>query len=150
MPNKFSILITGGAGFIGSHTCLDLLNNGYDILIIDSLVNSSTECLRRISELHKKNSSKKNTFYFFEGDVRNELCLKKVFKFANDIGKPIKGVIHLAGLKSVKESFNKIFEYYQTNFGGTLNLLKVMRSYNCNSLIYSSSATVYDKIQYHF
>ena len=128
------ILVTGGAGYIGSHTCIELLNEGYEVVIIDNFYNSSKKVLTRIEEL----SGKK--FKFYEGDIRDKETLRKIFN-ENDIY----GVIHFAGLKAVGESVEKPIEYYDNNINGTLKLIEVMREFNVKNIIFSSSATVYGK-----
>ena len=128
------ILVTGGAGYIGSHTCIELLNEGYEVVIIDNFYNSSKKVLTRIEEL----SGKK--FKFYEGDIRDKEILRKIFN-ENDIY----GVIHFAGLKAVGESVEKPIEYYDNNINGTLKLIEVMREFNVKNIIFSSSATVYGK-----
>ena len=127
-----NVLVTGGAGYIGSHTCLELLENGYGVIVIDNLCNSNPESLNRVEQL----TGKKITFY--EGDVRDEALLKKIFA-AHDIG----CVIHFAGLKAVGESVAKPWEYYDNNLNSTLVLTKVMKEVGMKNIIFSSSATVY-------
>ena len=126
------ILVTGGAGYIGSHTCIELLNNGYDVAVVDNLCNSSKESLKRVMKITGK------TLKFYKTDVTNKRELSKVF---DDI--EIESVIHFAGLKAVGESNEKPLEYYQNNISGTLTLMEVMREHNVNNIIFSSSATVY-------
>ena len=127
-----SILVTGGAGFIGSHTCIELLKAGYDVVVVDNFYNSKREALRRTAELAKKE------FAFYECDIRDEEGLDKVFK-----NEKIDAVIHFAGLKSVPESCKKPLEYYDNNIGGTLTLCRVMKKNGCQRIVFSSSATVY-------
>lgn len=127
-----TILITGGAGYIGSHTALELLNEGYDVVVFDNLSNSSQESLRRVEELTGKQVC------FYEGDVQDEDALRAMFK-----GQKIDAVIHCAALKAVGESVQKPLEYYQNNISGTLTLLKVMREVGVKNIVFSSSATVY-------
>ena len=126
------ILITGGAGYIGSHTALELLNEGYEVVVYDNLCNSSKESLKRVEEL----SGKHITFY--EGDVMDETALKAMMEKEG-----VDAVIHCAALKAVGESCLKPIEYYDNNINGTITLLKVRRSHNVKSIIFSSSATVY-------
>ena len=126
------VLVTGGAGYIGSHTCLELLESGYDVVVVDNFVNSARTCIDRIEEL----SRSKVTFY--EGDVRDSHVLDTIF-----IENEIEAVIHFAALKAVGESTEKPFEYYQNNILGTLNLLDAMKKHGCKSIVFSSSATVY-------
>ncbi len=126
------ILVTGGAGYIGSHTSLELLRDGYEVVIIDNLSNSSKEAVARIEAL----SGKKVDFY--QADVRDKAVLRKIFK-ENEID----WVIHFAGLKAVGESCAMPVEYYDNNLYGTLCLLEVMKEAGVKKLIFSSSATVY-------
>ena len=127
-----TILVTGGAGYIGSHTCVELLNAGYDVVIIDNLYNSNQKAVDRIEEI----SGKKVKFY--PDDMMDRAAVKRVF----DENK-IAAVIHFAGLKAVGESVHKPIEYYRTNIGSTLNLTDEMRAHGCKNIIFSSSATVY-------
>ncbi|MDD6146778.1 MAG: UDP-glucose 4-epimerase GalE [Oscillospiraceae bacterium] len=127
-----SILVTGGAGYIGSHTCIELMNAGYDIVVVDNFYNSKREALNRIAELSGK------TFAFYECDIRDKNGLDRVFK-----QEKIDAVIHFAGLKAVGESCRKPLEYYDNNIGGTLTLCDVMRANGCKKIVFSSSATVY-------
>lgn len=127
-----AILVTGGTGYIGSHTVIELLNNGEEIVIVDNLVNSKKTNLDRIKKITNKMPK------FYKVDILNEKELEKVFK-ENKIDK----VIHFAGLKAVGESVKKPLLYYQNNVTGTITLLKVMEKYNCKNIVFSSSATVY-------
>ena len=127
-----TILVTGGAGYIGSHTCVELLNAGYDVVIIDNLYNSNQKAVDRIEEI----TGKKVKFY--PDDMMDRAAVKRVF----DENK-IDAVIHFAGLKAVGESVHKPIEYYRTNIGSTLNLIDEMRAHGCKNIIFSSSATVY-------
>ncbi len=127
-----SILVTGGAGYIGSHTCIELLNNNYDVIVVDNLCNSSFEALKRVEKI----TGKKVKFY--ETDVCDKNALTNIFK-----ENKIDCVIHFAGLKAVGESVKKPLEYYYNNLSSTLMLLKVMKEYNVRKIVFSSSATVY-------
>ncbi len=127
-----NVLVTGGAGYIGSHTCLELLNAGYGVIVIDNLCNANPVSLERVQALTGK------TLRFYEGDVRDEALLLKIFE-ENEIG----CVIHFAGLKAVGESVAKPWEYYDNNLNSTLVLTKVMKQVGVMNLIFSSSATVY-------
>lgn len=127
-----SILVTGGAGFIGSHTCVELINAGYDVVVLDNLVNSSEKSLDRVAQI----VGKKIKFYEVDCLDREGLC--KIFENEN-----IEAVIHFAGLKAVGESVYKPLEYYHNNITGTLILCDVMRQYSCKNIVFSSSATVY-------
>ncbi len=127
-----SILVTGGAGYIGSHTCVELLNKGYDIVVVDNLSNSSEESLRRVEKITGK------TLKFYKADIRDYDALDKIFSKEN-----IDSVIHFAGLKAVGESVEKPLEYYQNNIGGTMVMCEVMKKHNVKNIVFSSSATVY-------
>ena len=133
------ILVTGGCGFIGSHTCLALLEKNYEVWVVDSLVNSSHLVLERI----KKLSNKSNNIKFFKGDIRDIKFIRKVFQKAINNDLPISGVIHFAGLKSVGESNYEPIKYWDVNVNGTINLIRVMEESNCRSIVFSSSATIY-------
>lgn len=128
-----SILVTGGAGFIGSHTCVELLNAGYEVVVVDNLYNSSKEALRRVEEITGK------TVKFYEADIRDKEAMNEIFDKEEDI----ESVIHFAGLKAVGESVVKPIEYYDNNIAGTLVLCDVMRNHGVKNIIFSSSATVY-------
>tara|TARA_B100000579_G_scaffold224235_1_gene183485 strand:+ start:214 stop:1269 length:1056 start_codon:yes stop_codon:yes gene_type:complete len=138
------ILITGGAGYIGSHTCNILLEKGYKIDVIDSYINSSPESLNRVREKAIINNRRSvENFNVFKGDLRDASLLNKIFLDAEIEGLPIKGVIHFAGLKSVSESIDNPLMYWDCNVNSTLTLLKVMDKYNCRTIVFSSSATIY-------
>lgn len=126
------ILVTGGAGYIGSHTSVDLLETGYDLTVIDNLANSKAEALRRVQRLTGK------TLDFYQVDLLDTNALSAAFA-----AHPVDAVIHFAAYKAVGESVAKPLEYYQNNVAGTINLLDVMRKHNCKNLVYSSSCTVY-------
>lgn len=128
------ILVTGGTGFIGSHTCVELLNSGYDVVIIDNLSNSK----REVADYIEKITNKSVTFY--EGDVCDKEILRKIFK-----ENKIDAVIHFAGYKAVGESVLKPLMYYRNNILSTLSLLEVMNEFNVKKIAFSSSATVYGK-----
>ncbi len=126
------ILVTGGAGYIGSHTCIELIKAGYEVVVVDNLCNSSREALKRVEGLVGCDIP------FHQVDVRDKAVLTEVFKqYSFD------GVIHFAGLKAVGESVEKPIAYYDTNVGGTFILADVMRAFNCKTFVFSSSATVY-------
>ncbi len=127
-----NILVTGGAGFIGSHTCVELIESGYKVIVVDNLINSSKEAVRRVEKITGV------TIPFYPIDLLDESGLNKIFDDEN-----IDAVIHFAGLKAVGESVAKPWEYYNNNITGTLNLCKVMREHNVKNIIFSSSATVY-------
>ena len=126
------VLVTGGAGYIGSHTCVELLDSGYETVVVDTLLNSNKKAIDRVEQI----TGKKVTFY--EEDLRDKETIKKIL--ADE--KP-DCVIHFAGLKAVGESVVKPLEYYENNIGGTLNLVEAMRDAGCRNIIFSSSATVY-------
>ena len=126
------ILVTGGAGFIGSHTCVELLEAGYEVVIVDNFSNSKPEALNRIKKITGKD------FAFYEADLLDLAALEKIFE-----ENKIDAVIHFAGLKAVGESVQKPVEYYHNNITGTLMLIKAMRKYGCKKIVFSSSATVY-------
>jgi UDP-glucose 4-epimerase len=128
------ILITGGAGYIGSHTLIELDKSGYNFIVFDNLSNSSKESIKRVEKIINKSIS------FEEGDVRDKKTLEKVFKKYD-----IDSVIHFAGLKAVGESVCVPLKYYDNNIMGTLVLLKVMKKFNCKKIVFSSSSTVYGK-----
>ena len=128
-----SVLVTGGAGYIGSHTVVELLERGEEIVIVDNFSNSKPEMLDKIKEITNKD------FKFYEVDLLDRENLNKVF----DENPEIDSVIHFAGLKAVGESVAKPIEYYHNNITGTLVLLDVMRNHNCKKIVFSSSATVY-------
>ncbi|QIN62763.1 UDP-glucose 4-epimerase [Caballeronia sp. SBC1] len=129
---KGTILVTGGAGFIGSHTCVELLDAGYGVVVIDSLVNSNAESLKRVEQI----TGKKLAFY--EADVRDETALARIFD-----EHAITGAIHFAAFKSVGESVAKPIEYYRNNMDSLLVLLDTMRARDVKKIVFSSSATVY-------
>ena len=126
------ILVTGGAGYIGSHTCIELIKAGYEVVVVDNLCNSSLESLKRVEKLADSSIS------FHKVDVRNKAALTQVFKQHS-----IDAVIHFAGLKAVGESVEKPIDYYDNNVGGTFILADVMREFDCKIFVFSSSATVY-------
>ena len=127
-----NILVTGGAGYIGSHTCLELLEAGHDVVVVDNLVNSKKESVKRVEALTNKPIS------FYEVDLLDKAALAEVFA-----KEKIDAVIHFGALKAVGESVCKPLEYYQNNLTGTFNLCEVMREHNVKNLVFSSSATVY-------
>ena len=129
---EMAILVTGGAGYIGSHTCVELLNAGYEVVVLDNLSNSSEKALERVEAL----TGKKVRFY--KGDILDRAFLEELFQKE----KP-QSCIHFAGLKAVGESVSKPWEYYENNIAGTLTLVDVMRKNGCKNIIFSSSATVY-------
>mgnify|MGYP001034138980 FL=1 len=126
------ILVTGGAGYIGTHTCVELLEKGYEVAVIDNFYNSSPKSIERVKAITGKDVK------LYEGDVRDKALLEKIFT-----ENTIDCVIHFAGLKAVGESCEKPIEYYDNNIGGTLALVDVMAKHGCKKLVFSSSATVY-------
>ena len=139
-----TILVTGGFGYIGSHTCLELLKRGENLLIIDSLENSSIDVKFKLNHLISNNNpEKKGKLIFREGDIRNKIWLKKIFEEFKIAKHPIETVFHFAGLKSVEESNHIPLKYWDINVSGTINLLNRMRENNCFNLIFSSSAMIY-------
>ena len=137
-------MITGGTGFIGSHTCIQLINKGYSLVIIDSLVNSSSGVIDKILHLSKKpNADSYPQLRFCEGDLRDKEFLNHIFKKYSNKFEKIEAVIHFAGLKSVFESINYPLKYWEYNVKGTINLLNVMQNYGCYRIVFSSSATIY-------
>ena len=139
-----NILVTGGTGFIGSHTCISLLEKGYNITIVDSLINSSKSVIEGIKNVLKlSNNFEKSNINFYMGDVRNISFLGDVFLDSKNKKNPINGVIHFAGLKAVGESMLNPLIYWDVNVNGTINLLKIMDKNNCRTILFSSSATVY-------
>jgi UDP-glucose 4-epimerase len=126
------ILVTGGAGYIGSHACVELLNAGYEIIVVDNFSNSKPESLKRVQEITNKK------LVFYELDILDEIALESVFS-----KNKIEAVVHFAGLKAVGESVQVPISYYHNNITGTLVLCKVMRKFNVLKMVFSSSATVY-------
>ncbi len=127
-----AILVTGGAGYIGSHTCVELLNLGYEVVVVDNLSNSKEESLHRVQRITGKNIT------FYKIDLLDKAALEEIF-----IRERIDCVIHFAGLKAVGESVQKPLEYYHNNITGTLVLCEIMKKYNVKNMVFSSSATVY-------
>ena len=137
------ILVTGGAGYIGSHTCLVLLQNGFEVIVIDSFLNSKKESLKRVSDIIKQNHPNyAKNLSINEGDIRNENLLREIFLEENKTS-PISAVIHFAGLKAVGESCENPLKYWDHNLNGAITLLKVMKENNCKNIIFSSSASIY-------
>ena len=127
------VLVTGGAGFIGTHTCIELLNNSHKVVVVDNLCNSSEESLKRVKQITGKSLT------FLEADTRDRVAMDAIFKAEG----PIDAVIHFAALKAVGESTRLPLKYYENNITGTINLCEVMEANNCHNLVFSSSATVY-------
>ena len=137
-----TILATGGTGYIGSHTCLELLKKGYKVIILDSLVNSSEKVISKINFLLNDKTINDN-LTFIKGDINDEKLLNHIFKFAKEKYEPISCVMHFAGLKSVSESLSNPLQYWHNNVGGSIILFKLMEKYECRKVIFSSSATIY-------
>lgn len=131
------ILVTGGAGYLGSHTCLKLLNDGHEVIVVDNLQNSKKASLQAVEKLTN------SKILFFDVDINNMIALQEVFNKCRP-----QAVIHLAALKSVNESITKPLLYYHNNVSGTLTLLKVMDQFECSNIVFSSSATVYGNPEY--
>lgn len=127
-----AILVTGGAGYIGSHTCIELINAGYEVVVVDNLYNSSKESLKRVGAIVGQEIK------FYEADIRDAAAMKNIFE-----QEKIEAVIHFAGLKAVGESVAKPMEYYDNNINGTLVLCNAMKEAGVKNIIFSSSATVY-------
>ena len=134
-----NVLVTGGAGYIGSHTCLELLQEGYGVVVIDNLCNSNSKSLERVQALTGK------TLTFYQGDVRDEALLRKIFA-----AHEIHCVIHFAGLKAVGESVSMPWEYYDNNLNTTLVLTKVMRDVGMKKIIFSSDCHSKDHILFGY
>jgi UDP-glucose 4-epimerase len=141
------ILVTGGAGFIGSHTCLVLLDAGHELVVVDNLSNSSLTSLNRVASLAGVAPASKagptDRLQFVEGEIRDTPCLEAIFQQAKAKGQPIDAVIHFAGLKAVGESVAEPLRYWDVNVHGTLSLLQVMANHGCHTFVFSSSATLY-------
>ena len=127
-----NVLVTGGAGYIGTHTCVELLEKGFGVVVVDNFSNSCAESIKRVEQITGKSVA------LYEGDVRNKQLLNKIFT-----ENKIDWVIHFAGLKAVGESCEMPIEYYDNNIGGTLALVEVMKEHGCKKIVFSSSATVY-------
>ncbi len=127
-----TILVTGGAGYIGSHTTIELIKSGYEVVIVDNLNNSKYEAVKRVEKIVNKSIT------FYEDDILDKDALRKIFT-----NHKIDAVINFAGYKAVGESVEKPLEYYHNNIGGLISLVQVMKEFNCKNLVFSSSATVY-------
>ena len=141
---QYSILITGGSGFIGSHVTYLLLKRGFNIVSLDSYINSSPKVYKNILSLLKNEKIEINKRYrFIEGDIKDKFLLQNLFNEQINFDKPIKAVIHLAGLKSVNESFLNSLNYWSNNVCGSINIFEVMKEFDCSTIVFSSSATIY-------
>lgn len=139
-----TILVTGGLGYIGSHTCLELVTKGLNVCIIDSLINSSENTFLRLNEILRKSNKKlKGNIYFRQGDLLNKEFLEEIFREFKNKKNAFSSVIHFAGLKSVEESVTNPLKYWGTNLNSALNLLEIMNNFECYSIVFSSSATIY-------
>lgn len=132
MFKRNKILVTGGAGYIGSHTCIELHKAGYDLIILDNLCNSSQETIKRLDKILD------TSLKFYKGDIRDQATVRKIFQ-----NNSISGVVHFAGLKAVGDSVSNPIDYYSNNVNGTFALLEIMKEFNCKTIVFSSSATVY-------
>ncbi len=138
------VLLTGGTGYIGSHTCLVLLKKGFKVIVLDSCLNSSSKSLEGVKKIFGEDwAFYKNNLEFIKGDINDFFLLTQLFKNNKSIGEPIDGVIHFAGLKSVSESIKNPIDYWESNVRGTMNLIKVMNKFSCYKIIFSSSAIIY-------
>ena len=139
-----TILVTGGAGYIGSHTCLVLLERGYEVYVFESFENSSQKSLERIRQLlNYKGGNLANNLHLFKGDIRNKKNIEDLFLKLKKQRKSFYSVIHFAGLKSVSESVFNPIRYWDFNVKGTINLINVMNDFSCRNFVFSSSASVY-------
>ena len=138
------LLVTGGAGFIGSHTCLVLLKAGHDLIVLDDYSNSSPIALERVCALDKlDHNASKTRLKVWQGDIRDPLCLEALFSRAKSEEAPVEAVIHFAGLKAVGESVREPLRYWDVNLTGSRCLLAAMNNHGCHTLVFSSSATLY-------
>ncbi len=139
-----TIFVTGGAGFIGSHTCLSLLQKGYEVYVLDSFINSSKLSLSKVKLILKlKSKDLEKNLHIFKGDIRKKEDLREVFLNLKKLNKSFNSVIHFAGLKSVRDSVLNPIKYWEFNVKGAINLIQVMQEFNCRTIVFSSSASVY-------
>ena len=138
-----TILLTGGSGFIGSHTCIDLLEKGYRVIVLDSNVNSFPLLEGKLRSILGNKIDFSSRYYFQRGDIRDKDIMRMIFKKAENSGQPIKAVIHFAGLKAVYDSVIDPLNYWENNVYGSLCLLQVMAEFDCKTIVFSSSAVVY-------
>ena len=143
---KKNILVTGGAGFIGSHVCLSLLENNFSVTILDSEVNSSPKSIEKVLEICNSSNIENASIKYIKGDIRNQDLINSIFDNCKKAKNPIFAVIHLAGLKAVDESLIKPLLYWDNNISGIIKLLEVMDHNLCRNFIFSSSATIYGQI----
>lgn len=137
------VLVTGGGGYIGNHLCISLLEKNFEIIVIDSFINSHKRSLKRVYEISIENNKDALPFKIIKGDIRNKKELDNLFSQSIKEGNPIEAVFHFAGLKSVRESILNPMEYWDVNVNGSINLLKVMDKYDCKTIVFSSSASIY-------
>ena len=139
------LLITGGAGYIGSHITFNALKKGHKVIVLDSFINSSKDIFKNFCKV-LDNEVLKNNFEIISGDIRNQILLNEIFDKNFKKGERITSVIHCAGLKSISSSLIKPEDYWDVNVFGTVNLIKAMKHFECKKLIFSSSATVYNPV----
>lgn len=140
----YKVLLTGGTGFIGSHVCLVLLSKGYKVIVLDSCINSTSKSIKYVKKILRENPKfNSKNLEFIEGDINDKNKLTKIFNDSLKEDSKISGVIHLAGLKSVNDSIETPIDYWKSNVMGSINLLEIMDIYDCNKIIFSSSATIY-------
>ena len=142
-----TIIVTGGTGFIGSHICVDLLEKGYDVLVLDSLLNSKIEVIKNILNIFPCDSPIREKIKFIKVDLRIKEEIQAVFKKLHNKNIQISAVIHLAGLKAVKESVINPLSYWECNVIGAFNLISVMHEFSCRTIVFSSSATIYGQTE---
>ena len=142
-----NILITGGAGFIGTHISSVLLQKGYKVFVIDSFENSNPKALEKVLEIERNKNNPNLNLEVFKGNICDKNFLKNVFLEINKKNIQIDGVVHLAGLKSVAESIKNPLKYWRNNLFGTINLLEIMAEFSCRILVFSSSATIYKQVK---
>ena len=130
-----TILVTGGAGFVGSHTCVSLLEKGFKVIVLDSNINSSPIALDRVEDILKIKHKSYEKIVFEKGDIRDEIFIRNIFNRAIKRYSEIKAVIHFAGLKSVKESVLEPLKYWENNVYGSISLFNVMSEFNCNTIV---------------
>lgn len=141
-----TIFVTGASGYIGSHTCLLLLEMGFEVYALDSYINSYETSLKKVIDILKSDFFNKNkgNLHIFQGDIRDKDILRGIFRNAKNSGNNIDCVIHFAGLKSIAESMNSPFRYWDNNVSGSINLFKIMNESNCHTIVFSSSASIYE------
>ena len=138
--DKGTVLVTGGTGYIGSHTAVELLKSGYQVAILDNCANSSTRVLPAMTRL---SGAPSYALSFFQADLRSQVEIEGVFAALKQEGHPVDSVMHFAALKAAGDSVRAPLDYYETNIGGTVNLLRAMAKFKCRKIVFSSSACVY-------